>query len=492
MAVRAGWKRRLFVGALLVVFAIALSPASAAASPVLKPQMSLTFDDAPRNTLPLLGVLAEKDVPATFFMVGKFAQQYPALASAVAMSGATIGNHSYDHTDLSKASPETVRTNLTSAQNAILAASGVLPRWFRPPYLAENPAFASVLPELGLTMSIPAIDSMDWDGTSSAEIADIVLTNASPGAVVMMHDHAASSSNGTNTIDALPVVIDGLRARGYVLVPLDEIGSSSIDGTVTDKDGHHVAGVTVTAFDATGEAAGTAQTGNDGRYHLGRLPDGDFRLRFSKTGYPDRYYSSAATLEEATSIATSRDYVTADVDIVLDGGEVGDTTPPQTSLSPALPTTWVRSNVSFTLAATDDGGPSGIVTLYSLTPPGGTKSYTAPVTVTAQGVTSLSYWSVDAAGNAETSHTGTIRIDSSAPVTTSNAKSRYARTATIRLTATDRYSGVAATRFSLDGAAYKTGTSVTAGTGSHTLRFYSTDVAGNTESVRTVRFTVRR
>jgi hypothetical protein len=169
-----------------------------------------------------------------------------------------------------------------------------------------------------------------------------------------------------------------------------------------------------------------------------------------------------------------------------------DTTPPQTSLSPALPTTWVRSNVSFTLAATDDGGPSGIVTLYSLTPPGGTKSYTAPVTVTAQGVTSLSYWSVDAAGNAETPHTGTIRIDSSAPVTTSNAKSRYARTATIRLTATDRYSGVAATRFSLDGAAYKTGTSVTAGTGSHTLRYYSTDVAGNTESVRTVRFTVRR
>ena len=114
------------------------------------------------------------------------------------------------------------------------------------------------------------------------------------------------------------------------------------------------------------------------------------------------------------------------------------------------------------------------------------------VEVSAEGVHTVSFAARDFVGHSGATATATVRIDTSAPVTTSNAVALYTTTADISLSATDTLSGVTGTEYSLDGGAWTSGTSVsTSAAGAHTLRFRSTDAAGNVEQVRSVDFSVK-
>jgi beta propeller repeat protein len=165
-----------------------------------------------------------------------------------------------------------------------------------------------------------------------------------------------------------------------------------------------------------------------------------------------------------------------------------DVTAPHTTIS-TLPTGWVRGPVRFSLTASDAGSPAGITTRYKLTPPG--TAYTSRIgTVTAEGTTTIFYWSTDVFGNREATHTAIVRIDRTPPVTGSDVKASYVASATVRLTPVDTRSGVASTRWVL-GSAAGTGTSVrTTVAGGHTLRWSSADRAGNREATRTATFAV--
>ncbi len=115
--------------------------------------------------------------------------------------------------------------------------------------------------------------------------------------------------------------------------------------------------------------------------------------------------------------------------------------------------------------------------------------YLTPIAISAEGVHTLAYGSLDVAGNAESTRTATVRIDYTAPVTSTNATTAaYAATATITLTPADAGSGVALTKWRVDGGAWTSSTSaVVPGSGGlHTLEYYSTDAAGNTEATKSV------
>jgi hypothetical protein len=162
--------------------------------------------------------------------------------------------------------------------------------------------------------------------------------------------------------------------------------------------------------------------------------------------------------------------------------------PPETTIS-TLPASWVNRDVTFSLTASDIDSPDGILTYYRQTPPGDTTAGTTE-TVSAEGTTTIEYWSVDTSGNVETTRTARIMIDKTPPVTSSDATANYAAAATVNLTATDSYSGAAFTVYALDGVA-ATGTTVgTNEIGTHTLDFASVDVVGNTENTQTTVFTV--
>ena len=152
-------------------------------------------------------------------------------------------------------------------------------------------------------------------------------------------------------------------------------------------------------------------------------------------------------------------------------------------------------SATITLTAADNPGGSGVEATHYILDSGAEATGTI-VTVAAVGSHTLEFWSVDNAGNAETPHTTiTFAIgDSIAPATTSDAQTTYVDSATITLTAADNPggSGVEATHYILDSGAEATGTIVTvAAVGSHTLEFWSVDVAGNAETPHTtVSFTV--
>ncbi len=145
------------------------------------------------------------------------------------------------------------------------------------------------------------------------------------------------------------------------------------------------------------------------------------------------------------------------------------------------------SAATITLTATDTASGSGVASTHYVLD-GGTETTGTALTVSGSGTHTLEFWSVDAAGNVETPHAVvTFLVDDVAPATSSDVATSYANSATISLTATDNAggSGVSATYYSIDGGAETTGTTVyVTQAGSHTLEFWSVDVAGNAESPR--------
>jgi len=156
-------------------------------------------------------------------------------------------------------------------------------------------------------------------------------------------------------------------------------------------------------------------------------------------------------------------------------------------------TTYV-SSASIKLTATDAA--SGVAaTYYKLD--GGAQVSGSTINVTAVGSHTVEFWSVDVAGNAELHKTvsftitAPVPVDVTAPVTSSDAKTTYVSSASIKLTATDAASGVAATYYKLDGGAQVSGSTINVtAVGSHTVEFWSVDVAGNAELHKTVSFTI--
>ena len=148
---------------------------------------------------------------------------------------------------------------------------------------------------------------------------------------------------------------------------------------------------------------------------------------------------------------------------------------------------WRTTSVTVALTATDTE--SGVAyTEYSLDSGAWTRGTSVTIAVprksTVAVVHTLAYRSADKAGNVEATHSAQVKIDTTKPVTTSNANGLTQKGSfTLVFAPTDTGSGVAATYYSLDGGAVQTGTSVLiAGAGRHTVKFYSKDIAGNVES----------
>lgn len=226
-------KTRTTLATLLVLLlGVLLLPASAdAASPsnlvsrvtTSRKVMALTFDfgsDA-GNVNRILQVLADRGVKSTFFATGEAAANYPGAVQSVVAQGHEIGNHSYSHPYFTKLTSTQMTDELSRAATAIRNATGQAPKsFFRPPYGDYNSAVLQAVGNAGYPNTIMwTIDTVDWQGVSSATIRDKVLSKASPGAIVLMH----VGGGATGTPDALAGMIDGLRAGGYELVTVSEL-----------------------------------------------------------------------------------------------------------------------------------------------------------------------------------------------------------------------------------------------------------------------------
>ena len=199
--------------------------------------VALTFDDGPDPTWTpqLLDILKAQKVPATFFVVGMQAQQYPALLRRMVAEGHEVGSHSFTHPNLSMVSATQVRLELDATQRLIASILGRGTLLFRPPFAEDvepaTPEQARVLQQasdLGYTTVGMGVDPEDWAKPGTQTIVNSVLkqVRAGAGQVVLLHD---AGGDRAQTVAALPAVIRELRARGYELVTVSALAGLSRD-----------------------------------------------------------------------------------------------------------------------------------------------------------------------------------------------------------------------------------------------------------------------
>ncbi|HIW30562.1 MAG TPA: polysaccharide deacetylase family protein [Candidatus Luteococcus avicola] len=184
--------------------------------------VALTFDDGPgQYTAHLLDTLEAHEVHATFFMLGQNALAYPELVRRAVAEGNQVGDHTFDHKQLTNLSASEQRYEVTRAADAIEQASGVRPTTLRPPYGAFNKATRQVA---GMPLVLWDVDTRDWQTHSAAKTTKHALNDSTSGSIILMHDIHAS------TVEAIPGIITGLRKLGFTLVTVDELLGSPRSG----------------------------------------------------------------------------------------------------------------------------------------------------------------------------------------------------------------------------------------------------------------------
>jgi peptidoglycan/xylan/chitin deacetylase (PgdA/CDA1 family) len=171
------------------------------------PRVQLTFDDGGDYTAPILDILGRYGVRVIFFPTGQWAQVHPDLLKRMMAEGHIVGDHTYSHARLTVLSPDKIRAEIAGGN---IGNSDL----FRPPYDAFNSTVSAIVTEMGFRMFLWNLDPRDWARTyagGDAEIVDAVVNHAFPGAVVILHLEVR------NTVLALPRIIEGLRAKGYLV-----------------------------------------------------------------------------------------------------------------------------------------------------------------------------------------------------------------------------------------------------------------------------------
>ena len=189
-----------------------------------KKLVALTFDDGPEDyyTGMILDILKEKGVPATFFVMGEKANQFPEMMQRIVHEGHSFGNHTWSHPNLSKSWSADVRKEIQSTQQALKKVVGYQSDLFRPPYGAITKADQLVLSGIGMRGIGWSVDTLDWSGMSADRILEIVRRQIAPGGIVLQHNFQAGRLLD-GTVEALPKMIDELQAQGYTFVTIQTL-----------------------------------------------------------------------------------------------------------------------------------------------------------------------------------------------------------------------------------------------------------------------------
>lgn len=180
--------------------------------------VALTFDDGPdpNYTGLVLDVLQEKNVKATFFVLGENAKQNPELLLQINKAGHEIGNHGYSH---SYNSSQSVR-ELVKTDQVIFDLLHQHTYFYRPPGGFISKDVLQGVKAKGYLLTLWSIDSKDWRNPGANRIVQNVVEKSFPGAIILLHD---GGEKREQTAEALKVIIDRLRKDGYRFVTLTEL-----------------------------------------------------------------------------------------------------------------------------------------------------------------------------------------------------------------------------------------------------------------------------
>lgn len=184
--------------------------------PVEAPKIALTFDDGPNpgSTPALLDGLSERGVKVTFFVIGQNVEKYPDIVKREAEEGHIVGNHTYNHIEITKVSSDEAKKEIMDTSNLVEEITGRPTEYMRPPFGAWQK-------ELELNMDVMpvlwTVDPLDWTTENEDEIVNKVVTQAKENDIILLHDCYKSS------VKAALRIIDILQKEGFEFVTVDEL-----------------------------------------------------------------------------------------------------------------------------------------------------------------------------------------------------------------------------------------------------------------------------
>lgn len=180
------------------------------------PEVALTFDDgpSPKYTPLLLDGLKERNVRATFFLLGKNVKENQELVQRMQAEGHLLGNHTYNHVQLNKIPETTARQEILKTNNEIYEATGKYPEYMRPPYGSWKKNMELCVEMLPVFWDI---DTLDWKSQNVDAILKAAGEEPEDGSIILMHDEYQTS------VEAALLIIDRLKEKGYEFVTVDEL-----------------------------------------------------------------------------------------------------------------------------------------------------------------------------------------------------------------------------------------------------------------------------
>jgi cellulose synthase/poly-beta-1,6-N-acetylglucosamine synthase-like glycosyltransferase/peptidoglycan/xylan/chitin deacetylase (PgdA/CDA1 family) len=204
-------------------------------------QLALTFDDGPDPdwTPKILDILKDKGVKASFFIIGNNAQAYPDLVQRILAEGHDVGNHTFTHPNLGEMPNALATLEINATQRLFEALTGRSMRLFRAPYFGDaEPTTGDEIAPIEAAQSMGYfsvglhVDPDDWQRPPANTIVDRTVAQVMDpnpdirGHIILLHD---SGGDRSETIKALPKLIDALRAKGYSFVPVSELAGLTHD-----------------------------------------------------------------------------------------------------------------------------------------------------------------------------------------------------------------------------------------------------------------------
>lgn len=181
--------------------------------------VAITFDDGPVPgiTDKLLAALQSQGARATFFVIGRHAAARPELVRRLYEAGMQVENHSYSHPNVSRLGRLDVEREMLRTNAAIRTATGGRPRYFRPPGGNLSPEVTAVAEAWGMVPCMWTVNGEKLERTDPAGLVRHIVEGSKPGSIILLHNGRQS------TVDALPAILKGLRARGFSMVTVDEL-----------------------------------------------------------------------------------------------------------------------------------------------------------------------------------------------------------------------------------------------------------------------------
>jgi peptidoglycan-N-acetylglucosamine deacetylase len=191
-------------------------------------QIALTFDDSPsfKYTSKVLDILKKENVKATFFVLGNKVERYPEIFGEIVKGGHEIGNHTFYHSRITSLDNDRMMNELTMTSDIVKKLTGKRTEYFRPPFGSFNIGERKMIENAGYKFVLWSVNADDfyhlgWGMRTPASIVKRVMRGIKGGDIILAHD------DSQQLVDALPVIIEDLKNKGYNFVTLSKLSGAN-------------------------------------------------------------------------------------------------------------------------------------------------------------------------------------------------------------------------------------------------------------------------